>query len=398
MGNRGDMPERGPREVLGGGRGLARIGGKHTSGAKAHIDSVDSMYGLKPVPFIGSSFFAVRKANTREIRDARSRGARMASGESGYILLAVLFLMVMVLIMLSLAAPKMAADIERDREVEMIHRGNQYVRAIKLYYKKFGAYPPNMDALVKSNEIRFLRKRYKDPITGKDEWHLIHFGENKTPSMGFFGQAISGAGGSALAGVGPGGVAGASTGGAFGSSSSSIFGNSSTGGSSSIGSSSIGSTTPDPNAGTAGATGTTTGTTATGTATGTGTDSSSGTGTSGSSSSTSAFGSSTPGSSNGLTVGGLGIIGVESTSPKLAILEWKKKKHFNEWEFWYDPNADRVTISGNTGTIGQPAGSSGSSFGTSGTSSPSMFNQPTNSPAPAPAPTQPQPPSQPQQQ
>jgi type II secretory pathway pseudopilin PulG len=334
-------------------------------------------------------------------RSPRNRRGRKQ--EEGYILIAVLFLMVMVLIMLSLAAPKVAADIERDREVELIHRGNQYVRAIKLYYKKFGAYPPNMDALVKTNEIRFLRKRYKDPVTGKDEWHLIHFGENKTPSYGFFGQPISGAGGSALAGVGPGmgqGLGGSSSGSSFGSSpiggssiGSSSFGNSP------IGGNPVSGTPTDPNAGNAtSATGAANGTS--GTATGSGTDSSSGTGSSSGStgsSSSSTFGGANGSTNNGLTVGGLGIIGVESTSPKLAILEWKKKKHFNEWEFWYDPNADRVTISGNTGTIGQPAGSNGNGNST-GTNSPSLFNQPSNSPITTqPQPTQPQP-TQPQQQ
>jgi hypothetical protein len=71
----------------------------------------------------------------------------------------------------------------------------------------------------------------------------------------------------------------------------------------------------------------------------------------------------------------MGIIGVESTSPKLAILEYKKKKHFNEWEFVYDPQEDRLTISNNTGAVGQPASgsSAGSIFG-----SPSLTNQAPN--------------------
>ena len=60
----------------------------------------------------------------------------------------------------------------RDREVEAIHRGNEYVRAIQLYYKKFGRYPGNMDQLEKSNNIRFLRQRYVDPMTGKELWKI----------------------------------------------------------------------------------------------------------------------------------------------------------------------------------------------------------------------------------
>ena len=324
----------------------------------------------------------------------RGQGA----GEEGYILIAVLFLVAMVLIALAAAAPKMAADIQRDREVELIHRGKQYVRAIKLYYKAFGAYPPNLDALEKTNDIRYLRKRYKDPMTGKDEWHLIHFGENKTPSYGFFGQPIGGTGGSTLAGVGPGGV-----GQNMGSPASSAFGGSSAGGglfgNSSIGSSSGSPTSPgttgtDPNAGntSGGTAGTSTGT-STGPESGTGTDPNAASGSTGSSSS-STFGGS------GQTFGGGGVIGVESTSPKLAILEWKKKKHFNEWEFWYDPNADRIMISSSAGAIGQPAGgtpgsngssSTGSAFG-SGSSFGSSGSTVTSSPAPTTPPT-----TQPQQ-
>jgi type II secretory pathway pseudopilin PulG len=69
-------------------------------------------------------------------------------------------------------------DIKRDREEEMIHRGVQYSRAIRAYYKKFGRYPATIENLENTNQMRFLRKRYKDPITGKD-FKLLHFGEAK---------------------------------------------------------------------------------------------------------------------------------------------------------------------------------------------------------------------------
>ena len=271
------------------------------------------------------------------------------SGEDGYILIAVLFMVAMVLIMLSIAAPKVAADIERDREIELQHRGHQFERAIKLYYKKFGAYPPNMEALEKSNDIRFLRKRYVDPATGKAEWHLIHFGENKTPTaMGFFGQPMGGVGGSTLAGIGPGGV-GAGVGGNAGGS---IFGNN--GGNTANGAGNIGLS--NPTAGNAG-------NTPNGNA-GAPTDpnapadpNASNTPGANTNPGGSIFSSNT--GTNNQTFGGGGIIGVESTSPKATILEYKKKKHFNEWEFVYDPQADRVMIGGNAGAIGSPMSGAG---------------------------------------
>ena len=67
-------------------------------------------------------------------------------------------------------------DIQRDREEEMIHRGVQYSRAIRLYYKKFGRYPATIENLENTNQMRFLRRRYKDPLTGKD-FKVLHFGE-----------------------------------------------------------------------------------------------------------------------------------------------------------------------------------------------------------------------------
>jgi hypothetical protein len=300
---------------------------------------------------------------------------------------------VMILIFLAVAAPKVAADIERDREVELMHRGMQYRRAIQLYYRKFGAYPPNMEALEKTNQVRFLRKRYRDPVTGKDEWHMIHFGENKLPTvMGFFGQAMGGVGGSTLAGTGPGGVGqslgagltssnfGGGNGGQAGGSSfgGSSFGNNSIGGSSfgnsSIGGSSIGNSsngtglngsagTTDPNAGNSnpgtGLPGTgNSGTGNSGSNQGTGSsDPNAAGGSNGSASSSFMTGS----NSNGQTFGGGGIIGIESTSPKATILEYKKKKHFNEWEFVYDPASERTQVSGNLGTVGQPMSGAGNS-------------------------------------
>jgi type II secretory pathway pseudopilin PulG len=285
---------------------------------------------------------------------ARARTApRIPAAEQGYMLLAVVFLTLMVLIALSVAAPQIAKSIQRDREIELMHRGKQYQRAIQLYYRKFGAYPPTMDALEKANNIRFLRKRYKDPFTGKDEWHLIHFGEAKTQTLGFFGQPIAGtgsAGGSVLAGIGPsGGNQAQPTGGP-------LFGGSTLAPS---------GTSTDPNS-TAnnGSTDSSGQGNASGTTTGTGST----TGSTTNSPTRSGFGSST----SGQTFGGGGIIGVESTSTKLAILEYKKKKHYNEWEFVYDPLADRKTISSSAGAIGSPIGNSpmGSSP-TAGSASPS---------------------------
>lgn len=70
-------------------------------------------------------------------------------------------------ILMSAAMPVWSQMARREKEAELIFRGQQYARAIGLFQRKAGpgVLPPNLDVLV---EQRFLRKKYKDPITGKD--------------------------------------------------------------------------------------------------------------------------------------------------------------------------------------------------------------------------------------
>lgn len=124
-----------------------------------------------------------------------------AHRQGGYMLLAILLMLALLIMAAAAAAPTLAQQIKRQREEELIHRGLQYARAIKRFYRKTGRYPTRLEELDNTNNLRFLRKHYKDPITGKDEWKLVHFGEATNP------QAQPGAAGG-LAGAAPGGQAG----------------------------------------------------------------------------------------------------------------------------------------------------------------------------------------------
>ncbi len=133
----------------------------------------------------------------------RKNRISIPASEQGYILLFAIFLTALLVIALAIAAPQVTKSIQRDKELETFNRGLQYRRAIQLYYRKFPAYPPSIDALVQTNNIRFLRKKYIDPMTGKDDWKPILFGQNKAPTaMGFFGQPLAG---TTIAGIGPSG-------------------------------------------------------------------------------------------------------------------------------------------------------------------------------------------------
>ena len=164
-------------------------------------------------------------------RQNGDRPSNPHAGEQGYLLLGLLFLFVIILIGLALAAPKVAKEIQREKEIETVHRGEQYKRAIQLYYRKFGAYPMSMDQLKETNQVRFLRQVYIDPMTGKKDWKLLHLGQVQMTTLGFFGQVVQaggaipvagrqGANGTAATGtLGAGGTAGGIGGSTFGASS-----------------------------------------------------------------------------------------------------------------------------------------------------------------------------------
>jgi type II secretory pathway pseudopilin PulG len=97
-------------------------------------------------------------------------------GESGFALLFVFLMAAIIAISLYSEMPRVAFEAQRTEEQILIDRGQEYQRAIQLYFRKFKTYPPNLEALENTNNIRFLRKRYKDPMTKDGEWRLVHVG------------------------------------------------------------------------------------------------------------------------------------------------------------------------------------------------------------------------------
>lgn len=98
-------------------------------------------------------------------------------GEAGYAILLAIFLVASLLLFAAVAAPNVLIEGRRLREQEAIWRGNQYVRAIRLYYQKNGKYPSSLEDLTKANAagVHFLRKAYKEPMNKADgSWRLIY--------------------------------------------------------------------------------------------------------------------------------------------------------------------------------------------------------------------------------
>ena len=87
-------------------------------------------------------------------------------GNRGYAMAALLVGMSVMAVLMSALLPVWSHMATREKEEELIFRGKQYARAIGLFQRKFAnTPPPTIDVLV---EQRFLRKKYKDPITNDD--------------------------------------------------------------------------------------------------------------------------------------------------------------------------------------------------------------------------------------
>jgi type II secretory pathway pseudopilin PulG len=116
--------------------------------AARNRDSMKALSILVPMNLAGQDRF-------RPIRRAQ-----------GYAMVALLIAMSIMAVMMTVAMPVWKQMAQREKEEELVFRGNQYVHAISLYGRKFAnTQPPSIDVLVQG---RFLRKKYKDPITNDD--------------------------------------------------------------------------------------------------------------------------------------------------------------------------------------------------------------------------------------
>jgi len=109
--------------------------------------------------------------------ERRRKFAARRAGERGYALLFVLFLVALALIGASTAVLNYWTEGQREKEAVMIWRGQQYQRAIGMFYRKYGRFPTRIDDLVKVQQggIRFLRQAYTNPMNKNDgSWRFIY--------------------------------------------------------------------------------------------------------------------------------------------------------------------------------------------------------------------------------
>ena len=118
----------------------------------------------------GQAFIGFRGAKPHHNR----RGSLSHKGEEGFAIMLVMVMAAAIAITLYTQLPRLVFEGRRVKEEVLVVRGNEYVRAIQLYQRKLKKPPQTIDDLENTNQIRFLRRRYVDPFTGKDDWRLIH--------------------------------------------------------------------------------------------------------------------------------------------------------------------------------------------------------------------------------
>jgi len=120
------------------------------------------------------------ESTTRAIRRRTGRCA------TGVVLLALLIALTLGGIALMAAVDVWALARQRGQERELLFVGDQYRQAIQRYY--FGAppgtprvLPARVEDLLEDDRypmpVRHLRRAYRDPITGSDEWGVLRIGD-----------------------------------------------------------------------------------------------------------------------------------------------------------------------------------------------------------------------------
>jgi type II secretory pathway pseudopilin PulG len=114
--------------------------------------------------------FWVQRSKPPSIRDPR-----------GFAYIALLAAIVIIGISLGAAGKYWSSVLLRDKEEELLFRGDQYRQAIERYYYTVPGkleYPSSIDDLLTDNRTtggrRHLRQKFKDPISGEDFVEVRH--------------------------------------------------------------------------------------------------------------------------------------------------------------------------------------------------------------------------------
>ena len=97
--------------------------------------------------------------------------------QHGSVFMGMLVTVAVVAVMLMEVGTLWSSVLQRERELELLARGNEIRRAIGLYYAAGNTFPKSLDELVLDRRQptikRYLRRVYDDPLTGNAEWGVV---------------------------------------------------------------------------------------------------------------------------------------------------------------------------------------------------------------------------------
>jgi type II secretory pathway pseudopilin PulG len=160
----------------------------------------------------------VKDANENNVMYVEGQYGDRARPDAGYAMAVLLAGIAIMGIVWTMVVPVWKQSVQREKEAELIFRAGQYARAVALYQRKYAnAFPPTVDVLLKE---KFLRRKYKDPITNADFRYLSPLELQALPGLTTTTPGIAGRAGPAGAQPTPSPSKPTPRGGSFGSPSS----------------------------------------------------------------------------------------------------------------------------------------------------------------------------------
>ncbi len=98
--------------------------------------------------------------------------------EAGFTLVMLVITIAIMSIMMGVAVQAVSFQMRREREAELIFRGQQYVEAIRIFKAKYGRNPMRMKEIWEADP-KVIRKKWKDPITNSENWGIIFMGQER---------------------------------------------------------------------------------------------------------------------------------------------------------------------------------------------------------------------------
>ena len=93
--------------------------------------------------------------------------------ERGFTMALALAMATVMGIFLMVAMPTLATEVQREKEMNLIFRGEDIANALRLYNLRMGKYPTQLEELMKTKP-RMIRQLYTDPMTEEGAWEYIY--------------------------------------------------------------------------------------------------------------------------------------------------------------------------------------------------------------------------------